>query len=220
MSKSKGNVIYGDDLIKLFGLDAVRYYLLSEMSFGNDGSITYEAFISRFNADLANTYGNLVSRTVSMIQKYFDGVIPAVTVEDEEPEKTLKAAIALGKKAMMEHMEAYRTSDALDDIFTFIKSLNKYIDETMPWALAKDEEKKPRLGAVMANLVEGIRFAATLLSPFMPDTSKKIGEIYAFSEEDMTIDSLEMTYPASGRATSKGEILFARIDEKKFFEQK
>lgn len=219
MSKSKGNVIYGDDLIKLFGLDAVRYYLLSEMSFGNDGSITYEAFISRFNADLANTYGNLVSRTVSMIQKYFDGVIPAVTVEDEEPEKTLKKAIIEGKAAMMAHMEAYKTSDALDDIFTFIKALNKYIDETMPWALAKDEEKKPRLAAVMANLTEGIRFAAALLSPFMPDTSKKIAEIYAFEDKDMTLESLEMTYPASGKTTNKGEILFARIDEKKFFEE-
>ncbi|MBE6648214.1 MAG: methionine--tRNA ligase [Ruminococcaceae bacterium] len=219
MSKSKGNVLYGDDLIKLFGLDAVRYYLLSEMSFGNDGSITYEALINRFNSDLANTLGNLVSRTVSMIQKYFGGVIPAVTVEDEEPEKTLKKAIMEGKAAMMEHMEGYRTSDALDDIFTFVKALNKYIDETMPWALAKDEEKKPRLAAVMANLVEGIRFAATLLSPFMPDTSKKIGEIYAFSDDEMTLESLEMTYPATNRETNKGEILFARIDEKKFFEQ-
>jgi methionyl-tRNA synthetase len=116
-------------------------------------------------------------------------------------------------------MEEYKTSDALDDIFTFIKALNKYIDETMPWALAKDEEKKPRLGAVMANLVEGIRFATTLLSPFMPDTSKKIAEIYGFEDKDMTLESLEMTYPATGKTTNKGEILFARIDEKKFFEE-
>jgi methionyl-tRNA synthetase len=218
MSKSKGNVLYGDDLIGLFGLDAVRYYLLSEMSFGNDGSITYESFITRFNSDLANTLGNLVSRTVSMVQKYFEGVIPAVTVPDEEPEKTLKTAILEGVANMKAHMDAYRTSDALDDIFTFVKALNKYIDETMPWALAKDEEKKPRLAAVMANLVEGIRFAATLLSPFMPDTAAKIAEIYNFTPEDMTMESLEITYPATNRETKKGEILFARIDEKKFFE--
>ena len=175
MSKSRGNVIYADDLIKLLGVDAVRYYLLSEMPYTSDGSITYETIIERYNSDLANTLGNLVNRTIAMSNKYFDGEILGAAVNEDVDDEL--SALAVKTVADVEKfLSQYRVSDALDAIISLARRSNKYIDETMPWALAKDENNRDRLGTVLYNLLESIRFIAVLLSPFMPDTSKAIFE--------------------------------------------
>ncbi|MBR6796717.1 MAG: methionine--tRNA ligase [Clostridia bacterium] len=219
MSKSKGNALYGDDLIDLFGLDAIRYYLLSEMPFANDGSITYENIIARTNTDLANILGNLVSRTAAMIEKYFDGVIPSPETETEF-DAGLKAAGAEAFKVYTSKLEEYKVSEALAAPLAFLKSCNKYIDETAPWVLAKDEANTGKLKSVLANLVEGIRMAATMLKPAIPGSVEKIAAVYGFGEEALDIEKAgSFEYLASGNKVSKGEPLFARIDEKEFFKK-
>ena len=217
MSKSRGNVIYADDLVDLFGVDAVRYYLLAEMPYASDGSITYENMIERYNADLANTLGNLVNRTVAMTNKYFDGVVqPGDVSEDIDNELKSLAVETIGKVDKL--LSEYRVSDTLDAIFTLAKRCNKYIDETTPWALAKDEEKKARLGTVLYNLLESIRFIAVLLSPFMPETSDKI--LAQLNTDIKDYDSLSAFGALkAGTVVGKAEPLFARIDAKEMFEE-
>lgn len=213
MSKSRGNVIYADDLVELLGVDAVRYYLVSEMPYASDGSITYETIIERYNSDLANTFGNLVNRTIAMQNKYFDGVIQAPT-DTEAVDDELKQ-FALDTVAKVEKcFETYRVADAIEAVLNLAKRSNKYIDETMPWALAKDEEKKARLGTVLYNLLEAIRYIATLLSPFMPTTAEKIFEQMNCDIKDY--DSLaEFGALSAGTTVGKAEALFARIDAEK-----
>lgn len=218
MSKSKGNVIYADDLVELLGVDAVRYYLLSEMPYASDGSITYETIIERFNSDLANTFGNLVNRTIAMQNKYFDGVICEPTDSepvDSEPVDNELKQFAFDTVAKVEKcFETYRVADAIEAVLNLAKRSNKYIDETTPWALAKDENKLPRLGTVLYNLLESIRFIAVLLSPFMPETSEKI---FAQMNCDVkTYDSLlQFNGTKAGTTVNKAEALFARIDTEK-----
>lgn len=213
MSKSKGNVIYAEDLIEVFGVDAVRYYLLSEMPHASDGSITYATLIERYNSDLANTIGNLVNRTIAMQKKYFDGVIqPNDTAEplDDEVKSLAVKTLSDVDKCFNE----YKIADSIECILTLARRLNKYIDETMPWALAKDESKKARLGAVLYNLLEGIRYLAILLKPYMPDTSK---EILAQLNTDVTdYDSL-LTFGGlkAGESVGEPKVLFSRIDSEK-----
>lgn len=173
MSKSRGNVMYADDLIQLFGVDAIRYYLLSEMPYGSDGSITYETIIERYNSDLANTLGNLVNRTIAMNNKYFDGIVQSNSKKEALDSELITMAVETVEK-VEQRMDEYRISDALEAIFGFARRCNKYIDETTPWILAKSEEDTERLGAVLYNLLESIRFLAVLLSPFMPDTAEAI----------------------------------------------
>mgnify|MGYP002513856991 FL=1 len=213
MSKSRGNVIYADDLCNRFGVDAVRYYLLSEMPHAQDGTITYETIIERFNSDLANTLGNLVNRTVAMNNKYFDGVIQSPdAVEDIDNELKEMALSTLGEVTKL--LDTYKVSDALSKIFDLAKRCNKYIDETMPWALAKDEEKKARLGTVLYNLLEGIRFIAVLLEPFMPETSVKILE--QIGTDVNTLDSLaEFGAVKAGDKVGVATPLFSRLDMEK-----
>ena len=212
MSKSKGNVMYADDLVELFGVDAIRYYLLKEMPYAQDGSITYENIIARFNGDLANTLGNLVNRTVAMVHKYFGGIVPNPShgeFDDELKQTALEAA-----KAVTEKMNEFKTADALEEIISLARRSNKYIDETMPWALAKDESKKERLGGVLYNLLESIRFIGVLLTPFMPATADSIfGQICA---ETTAWDSLSaFGATAAGKTIGQGKPLFNRIDEAK-----
>ena len=212
MSKSRGNVIYADDLVELFGVDAVRYYLLAEMPYASDGSITYENMIERYNADLANTLGNLVNRTVAMTNKYFDGVVqPGDEAETIDAELKALAVETVGRVDKL--LAEYRVSDTLDAIFALAKRCNKYIDETTPWALAKDESKKARLGTVLYNLLESIRFTAVLLSPFLPDTADKI---FAQLNTDIKdYDSLsEFGALKAGTQVGKAEPIFAIIDSK------
>jgi len=213
MSKSRGNVIYADDLCDRFGVDAVRYYLLSEMPHAQDGTITYETIIERFNSDLANTLGNLVNRTVAMNNKYFDGVIQSPEFT-EEIDAELKE-MALGTLAKVTKLlDTYKVADALSEIFDLAKRCNKYIDETMPWALAKDEEKKGRLGTVLYNLLEGIRFIAVLLKPFMPETSDKILE--QLGTDVNTLESLaEFGSTKVGAKVGVATPLFSRLDVEK-----
>ena len=213
MSKSRGNVIYADDLCDRFGVDAVRYYLLSEMPHAQDGTITYETIIERFNSDLANTLGNLVNRTVAMNNKYFDGVIQSPEFT-EEIDAELKE-MALGTLAKVTKLlDTYKVADALSEIFDLAKRCNKYIDETMPWALAKDEEKKGRLGTVLYNLLEGIRFIAVLLKPFMPETSDKILE--QIGTDVNTLESLaEFGSTKVGARVGVATPLFSRLDVEK-----
>ena len=173
MSKSLGNVIYADDLVRLFGVDAIRYYVLHEMPFANDGVLSYELICERINSDLANVLGNLVNRTIAMTKKYFGGIVPAPTAP-EALDDELKA-VALGLPAAVEKkMDTLHVADAIDEVFALLRRSNKYIDETMPWALAKDESKQARLGTVLYNLLEAIRFAAVELKPYLPDTADKI----------------------------------------------
>ena len=172
MSKSKGNVIYADDLVDLFGVDAVRYFVLHEMPFENDGVITWELLVERMNSDLANTLGNLVNRTISMSNKYFGGVVTKTGVE-EDVDADLKAVVTGTKAKVAAKMEDLRVADSITEIFNLFKRCNKYIDETMPWALAKDEAKKDRLAEVLYNLVESITIGASLLESFMPETTEK-----------------------------------------------
>lgn len=217
MSKSRGNVIYADDLVDLFGVDAVRYYLLAEMPYASDGSITYENMIERYNADLANTLGNLVNRTIAMTNKYFDGVVqPGDVTEELDGELKALAVETVGKVDKL--LSEYRVSDTLDAIFTLAKRCNKYIDETAPWALAKDESKKARLGTVLYNLLESIRFVAVLLSPFLPETSEKI--LAQINTDIKDYDSLSAFGALKAdTVVGKAEPLFARIDAKKMFEK-
>ncbi len=212
ISKSRGNAIYADDLVKLFGVDAIRYYLLCEMPYAQDGTISYENIISRFNADLANTLGNLVNRTVAMQQKYFGGVIQepcAGEFDDELKECAEKAAVLCAEK-----MDSYKTAEALSEIMNLARRSNKYIDETMPWALAKDESQKARLGGVLYNLLESIRYIAVLLAPFMPETSESIfNQIGAKARDWDSLASFGRT--VAGDNVGKAEPLFARLDEQK-----
>lgn len=217
MSKSRGNVIYADDLVDLFGVDAVRYYLLAEMPYASDGSITYENMIERYNADLANTLGNLVNRTIAMTNKYFDGVVqPGDVTEELDGELKALAVETVGKVDKL--LSEYKVSDTLDAIFTLAKRCNKYIDETAPWALAKDESKKARLGTVLYNLLESIRFVAVLLSPFLPETSEKI--LAQINTDIKDYDSLSAFGALkAGTVVGKAEPLFARIDAKEMLEK-
>ena len=210
MSKSLGNVIYADDLVRLFGVDAVRYYVLHEMPFANDGVISYELICERINSDLANVLGNLVNRTIAMTKKYFDGVIPA-PAEAEPVDDELKA-VALGLPAAVEkRMSDLHVADAIDEVFTLLRRSNKYIDETMPWALAKDESKKARLGTVLYNLLESIRFAATMLKPYLPDTADKI--FAQLNVENKGVESLSsFDGMQAGSKVGEASILFERID--------
>ena len=218
MSKSKGNVIYADDLANLFGVDAVRYFVLHEMPFENDGTITWDLMVERMNSDLANTLGNLVNRTISMSNKYFDGVVSNKGVDEEVDDDFKKVILDTPVKAA-EKMDKLRVADAITEIFTLFKRCNKYIDETMPWALAKEEDKQDRLATVLYNLIEGITIGASLLEPFMPETSKKIlAQINAQPRafEDMTEFG---KYPSDNKVTEKPEILFARMDIKDVMEK-
>ncbi len=213
MSKSKGNVMYADELAEMFGVDGVRHYTLSAMPFSADGSITYESIISAYNTDLANNLGNLVNRTVSMNKKYFAKAIQAPGAE-EGPDSELKAAVAEAVKKSSEYMDTYHISDALSVIFDMFRRANKYIDETTPWTLAKDESQKERLGTVLYNLLETIRVGAVLLKPFIPSTAEKI-----LSELNTDCESEEFGGLKPGTVTNEPEVLFARIDEKEFFEK-
>ncbi len=216
ISKSRGNAIYADDLVKLFGVDAVRYYLLCEMPYAQDGTISYENIISRFNADLANTLGNLVNRTVAMMQKYFDGVIQA-PVSGEFDEELIACALDAARLCA-EKMDGFKTADALAEIMNLARRSNKYIDETMPWSLAKDESQKARLGGVLYNLIESIRFIATLLVPFMPSTAASIFKQIGATESDWESLS-EFGKTVVGSSVGTAEPLFARLDEKKVLEE-
>lgn len=218
MSKSKGNVIYADDLVKIFGVDAVRYYVLHEMPFDNDGTISWELVVERVNSDLANTLGNLVNRTISMSNKYFAGEVKDGK-EYEPVDEELKALALETPKKVVERMGKLRVADAISEIFTLFKRCNKYIDETMPWILAKDEAKKARLETVLYNLTECICIGASLLEPFMPETSTKILaqlNTKARSLEEMSTYGL---YPNGNRVTDKPEILFARLDLKEVLDK-
>ena len=217
MSKSKGNVIYADDLIRRFGLDAVRYYLLSEMPYNNDGSITYENVINRYNTDLANTLGNLVSRTVAMTKKYFDGVIPAPSAE-EGPDAELKAEAAKAYAGFVANFDEYRAQDALEAVFTLLRRANKYIDETTPWALAKDESKMERLGTVLYNLLETLRISALLLRAIIPESADKIlTTIGCYEHEFESASAFGLVKP--GVTVGEQSVLFARLDEAKILSE-
>ncbi|MBQ0135306.1 MAG: methionine--tRNA ligase [Oscillospiraceae bacterium] len=211
MSKSKGNIIYADDLVELFGVDAVRYYLLSEMPYANDGSITYDTMIERYNSDLANTIGNLVNRTVAMTNKYFGGVIQAPTCPGEFDDE-LKAVCKEAVVKVEDLLTTYRIADSLDVILGIAKRANKYIDETAPWALAKDEANKERLGTVLYNLLEAIRYLAVMIKPFMPDTSDKI-----FAQTNMNGNSYDELQNfgvlEAGIKVGEATPLFARVDK-------
>ncbi len=214
MSKSKGNVVYADDLAEKFGVDGVRYYALAEMPYSSDGPISYEAIITRYNTDLANNLGNLVSRTVAMTKKYFDGVIPAPGAE-EGTDAELKAAALESVKAFSEHMDTLHIADACADVFTMLRRANKYIDETTPWTLAKSEETMPRLRTVIYNLLETIRIGTVMLQCLIPATADKIFESIGSDIRDyesaLTFGALE-----SGKTVGEAAPLFQRIDEAKF----
>lgn len=213
MSKSRGNVIYPDGLIRHFGLDGVRYYLLSEMPYANDGTITYENVIGRFNTDLANTLGNLLARTLSMTKKYFDGVIPA-PADATEFDEDLKAAAKAAYENYVSCVEDYHLADALDAAMSLARRANKYIDETTPWALAKDESKRGTLASVIYNLLESLRILGVLLSAAIPDSAAKI--LSSLGVTDASLDSAkEFGLLTSGTAVGESFVLFARIDEAK-----
>ncbi|MGI6011271.1 MAG: methionine--tRNA ligase [Ruminococcus sp.] len=218
MSKSKGNVLYADELVEFFGVDAVRYFVLHEMPFENDGVITWELMVERMNSELANTLGNLVNRTISMSNKYFGGVVENKNV-CEPVDEDLKSVASAARDKVADKMEGLRVADAMTEIFNLFKRCNKYIDETMPWALAKDEEKKDRLATVLYNLVEGICIGAELLESYMPETAERIrSQLNAKKREydDLAVFGL---YPSGNKVTEKPEILFARLDIKEVLEK-
>lgn len=217
MSKSKGNVIYADDLVKAFGVDAVRHYVLSETPFSADGSITYETVIERYNSDLANNLGNLVSRTVAMTKKYFGGTVPA-PAEGTEFDGALKTVVAETVATYKEKMDAIHVADAEDAVFTMLRRANKYIDETAPWVLAKDESKRGTLGTVLYNLLETIRVGAVLLTPFMPKTASSIFKQLNTPEGDLETVEKFGVYSA-GTVLGESEMLFGRIDAEKKIEE-
>ena len=218
MSKSKGNVIYADDLVDFFGVDAVRYFVLHEMPFENDGVITWELMVERMNSDLANTLGNLVNRTISMSNKYFDGVVEDKGVTDSMDED-LKAVVTGTFEKVSKKMDDLRVADAISEIFSLFKRCNKYIDETEPWVLAKDEAKKDRLATVLYNLVEGITIGASLLEPYMPNTAAKIAEQLNTELRSFEQSTQFGLYPSGNKVTDKPEILFARLDVKEVTEK-
>ena len=213
MSKSKGNVLYADTLVDFFGVDAVRYFVLHEMPFENDGVISWELMVERMNSDLANILGNLVNRTISMSNKYFGGLVENKGVVEPVDEDLKAFALAVPGK-VAEKMDKLRVADAMTEVFTIFKRCNKYIDETMPWALAKDEEKKDRLATVLYNLVEGICIGAVLLKSFMPETTERI--LAQLNAQDRELEDLKTfgLYPSGNKVTEKPEILFARLDLK------
>ena len=218
MSKSKGNVLYADDLVDVFGVDAVRYFVLHEMPFERDGVISWELMIERMNSDLANILGNLVNRTSSMSNKYFYGI-----VEDRgaagDYDDDLKAVVSGTRDKVAAKMEELRVADAMTEIFQLFRRCNRYIDETMPWVLAKDEEQKDRLATVLYNLVEGITVGASLLEPYMPETSQKI--LAQMNASAVPFDKLNTfgNYVSKTKVTESPEILFARLDEKEVMEK-
>ena len=213
MSKSKGNVIYADDMVDLFGVDATRYFVLHEMPFENDGIITWELVVERFNSDLANILGNLVSRTISMSNKYFDGVVKSTGVT-EEVDNDLKAVVTGARDKIADKMSGLRVADAITEVFNVFRRCNKYIDETAPWVLAKDEAKKDRLSEVLYNLTESITIGASLLASFLPETAEKIAA--QLNTGLRGFDELNQfgLYPNDNKVTEKPEILFARLDPK------
>ena len=211
MSKSKGNVIYADDMVELFGVDAVRYFVLHEMPFENDGVITWELMVERMNSDLANTLGNLVNRTISMSNKYFDGVVTKTGVKEPVDEELITLALETPKKVSGK-MDCLKVADAISDIFALFKRCNKYIDETMPWALAKEEDKQDRLKEVLYNLVEAITIGATLLEAFMPETSEKILSQLGAKKRELDDMGQFGLYESGTKVTEKPEILFQRLD--------
>ena len=218
MSKSKGNVIYADQLVDFFGVDAVRYFVLHEMPFENDGVITWELMVERLNSELANTLGNLVNRTISMSNKYFGGEVKSTGV-CEPVDEDLKAVVLGTRKKVEDKMEELRVADAITEIFTLFKRCNKYIDETMPWALAKEEDKKDRLAEVLYNLVEGICIGASLLESFMPETTERIlAQLNAGRRSYEELETFGL-YPSGNHVTDKPEILFARLDVKEIMEK-
>lgn len=211
MSKSKGNVIYADDLVEMFGVDAVRYFVLHEMPFDNDGVISWELLVERLNSDLANTLGNLVNRTISMSNKYFDGEVTNKKVNEDVDKELIDYALDT-RIRVSNAMDKLRVADAITEIFNLFKRCNKYIDETMPWALAKEEDKKDRLATVLYNLVESIVIGATLLEPYMPDTAEKI--LAQLNAPKRKVNDLVRfgSYKSGTKVTDKPEILFARLD--------
>lgn len=218
MSKSKGNVIYADDLVDFFGVDAVRYFVLHEMPFENDGVITWELLVERLNSDLANTLGNLVNRTISMTNKYFDGVVENKGVLEPVDEELKQVALSVKERAEAK-MEELRVADTITEIFSLFKRCNKYIDETMPWALAKEEDKKDRLATVLYHLVESITIGASLLEPFMPETSEKIlAQLHAKKRSFEELNRFGL-YESGTKVVEKPEILFARLDLKEVLEK-
>ncbi len=211
MSKSKGNVLYADELVEMFGVDAVRYFVLHEMPFDNDGVITWELMVERMNSELANTLGNLVNRTISMSNKYFGGVVSNPGFMEPLDRDLRETAVSTAQK-VADKMEELRVADAMTEIFALFKRCNKYIDETMPWALAKDESKKDRLATVLYNLVEGISIGASLLEPFMPETSAKILAQLGAKKRSIEVMNMFGLYQSGQKVVEKPEILFARLD--------
>ncbi len=211
MSKSKGNVLYADDMVEQFGVDAVRYFVLHEMPFDNDGVITWELMVERINSELANTLGNLVNRTVSMSNKYFDGVVNNTGVVDPV-DRDLREVVIGTVQQVADKMEELRVADAMTEIFALFKRCNKYIDETTPWLLAKDEAKKDRLATVLYNLVESISIGACLLEPFMPETAGKILAQLGAKKRSVDVMNMFGLYQSGNKVTEKPEILFARLD--------
>ena len=218
MSKSKGNVIYADDLVNMFGVDAVRYFVLHEMPFDNDGSITWELMVERMNSDLANILGNLVNRTISMNNKYFGGVVTNPGVSEPVDDELKAIALDTPKRAAAK-MDKLRVADAISEVFTLLRRCNKYIDETEPWVLAKDESKKDRLATVLYNLMEGIRIAAICLEAFLPETSEKI--LNQLNTQERDFEKLDMfgRLETGIKVVEKPEILFARLDVKEVLEK-
>ena len=218
MSKSKGNVLYADDLVSFFGVDAVRYFVLHEMPYENDGVISWELMVERMNTDLANTLGNLVNRTISMSNKYFDGVVEDKGIT-EEFDADLKSIVTDTKARVEKKMETLRVADALTEILTLFKRCNKYIDETEPWVLAKQEEKADRLATVLYNLTDSIMTGASLISPFMPATAENIAkQLNSSLREYQELDKFGQ-YPSGNKVTQNPEILFARLDIKEVLER-
>ena len=218
MSKSKGNVIYADDLVDIFGVDAVRYFVLHEIPYDNDGSITWDLLVERINSDLANVLGNLVNRTIAMSNKYFGGIVENKNVCEDVDQELKDLALAMPAKSIAK-MDEFKASNALDEIFNLLRRTNKYIDETMPWALAKEEDKQDRLATVLNNLVEGICIGASLLESFMPETTGKIlTQLNAPKREYEELETFGL-YPSGNKVTEKPEILFARLDVKEVLEK-